>query len=79
MPNASFKSALPFPLRNFFTFPGPDKCAAANIPDSVISNPFITEPTNQLISFLRIHLFTLQYAMNTCSCNSGLCKKCVVL
>ena len=57
VPNASLKSFFPFPLKYFFTFPGPDRCAAAIMPDSVISIPLIYDPTNHLRSFLKIHLF----------------------
>ena len=57
VPKASLRLFLPADLKYFFTFPGPDRCAAARIPDSVISVPFITVPTNQLMSFLKIHLF----------------------
>ena len=41
--------------------------------------PFTFFPTKPLISFLRIHLFTLHKATKAFSCTSGFCKKVLVL
>ncbi|WP_175578647.1 hypothetical protein [Tenacibaculum aiptasiae] len=60
VPNASLNWNTPFERKYFLTLPAPLKCAAAKIPDSVIFTPLIVLPTLLLMSFLRIHLFTLQ-------------------
>lgn len=60
VPKASLNLIDPFERKYFLTLPAPLKCAAAKIPDSVILVPLIVLPTLLLISFLKIHLFTLQ-------------------
>ncbi|WP_158530849.1 MULTISPECIES: hypothetical protein [Tenacibaculum] len=71
VPKASLNFILPFDRKNFLTLPAPLRWAAAKIPDSVILIPLILFPTLLLISFLKIHLLTLQSAINAFSCNSG--------
>ena len=60
VPKASLNLIAPLERKNFLTFPAPLKCAAAKIPDSVILIPLMVLPTLLLMSFLKIHLFTLQ-------------------
>lgn len=60
VPKASLNFIAPLERKNFLTLPAPLKCAAAKIPDSVILIPLMVFPTLLLISFLKIHLLTLQ-------------------